>query len=361
MGLRIRESIAGLRPYVPGKPIEEVARELGIGAPIKLASNENPLGPSPKAIEAIRASVRNLHRYPDGPGRLLKEAIARKWKVSPDEIVLGNGTNEIIELLCRAFISAGDEAVCAEPTFSLYRLFVETPGGRCIAVPLKTGVHDLDAMAVKCGARTGLAFVCNPNNPTGTIVRQRDVETFLKRIPSVTVAVFDEAYADFATDPEFPDTRSLIRSGASAVMLRTFSKLYGLAGLRIGYGIMPQEMAQVLNRIRQPFNTSAVAQAAALAALSDEEHVSKTLAVNTAGRGRLAKFLVDLGFEVLPSEANFVYANIGRDGGWIYERLLRKGVIIRHFEGNWIRVSVGLPEELDLFEQALTAVLKENR
>lgn len=359
MGIPIRQSILDLKPYIPGKPIEEVAREFGVKAPVKLASNENPLGPSPRALEAVRSCAATLHRYPDGSGRALREAIARKWGVASEQVVLGNGTNEILELACRAYLSAGDEAVFAEPTFSLYRLFVETPGGRSIVVPLKEGVHDLETMAARCTPGTRLVFVCNPNNPTGTIVRQGDVERFLGRLPEETITIFDEAYADFAVDPAFPDSVGFIRSGAPVIMLRTFSKLHGLAGARIGYGVMPEEVAQILNRVRQPFNTSAVAQAAALAALSDDDHIARTIALTTSGRGRLAKLFAGLGLQALPSEANFVYVNVGRDGREVYEKMLRRGIIIRHFEGNWIRVSIGLPDELDAFENVFKAVLKE--
>jgi len=359
--IKVHPDIAAIKPYVPGKPIEVLERELGITGSIKLASNENPLGASPKALAAIRHGLKRVRYYPDGAVTELKAALAEKWKVTSAEVMIGNGSNEIIELLVRTFLLPGDEAVMAAPTFSLYALMVATAHARSIEVPLKAGRVDLSGMAKAVTKKTKLVFICNPNNPTGTIVRQAEVGRFLSRVPKRVLVVFDEAYAEYASDPEFPGSVQFLREGASLMMLRTFSKLYGLAGLRIGYGISRPEVVDYLNRVRQPFNVNLPAQQAALAALSDDEHVSESLKINRAGKAYLYHQFGMMGVTAVQSETNFIYFSLpGSDleiGGDVYLALLRKGVIIRHLEGNRLRVSVGLQKENRRFIRTLKEVL----
>jgi histidinol-phosphate aminotransferase len=361
MMIKVHPDISGIKPYVPGKPIEALERELGISGSIKLASNENPLGASSKALAAIRHGLKKVRYYPDGAASELKEALAEKWKVTPSEVMIGNGSNEIIELLVRTFLLPGDEAIMASPSFSLYSLMVATAHAKSIQVPLKGGKVDLPAMAKAVTKKTKLVFVCNPNNPTGTIVRQGEVGRFLSRVPKRILVVFDEAYAEYASDPEFPGSVQFLREGASVMMLRTFSKLYGLAGLRVGYGISRPEVVDYLNRVRQPFNVNLPAQQAALAALSDEGHVSESLRINREGKDYLTHQFDAMGVTYLPSESNFIYfslsdsdSKIGRD---VYLALLQKGVIIRHLEGRCLRVTVGLPGENRRFIRTLKEVL----
>ncbi|HZR45202.1 MAG TPA: histidinol-phosphate transaminase [Candidatus Manganitrophaceae bacterium] len=359
--IKVSPDIAGITPYPPGKPMEELEREWGIQGSIKLASNENPLGPSRRATAAIRAGLKKLHRYPDGAGYYLREALAEKWKVPPAQVMIGNGSNEIIELLVRTFILPGDEAVMARPSFSLYRLMITAGHGKPVEVPLKEGRHDLAAMAKAVTPKTKLLFICNPNNPTGTIVRKEEMARFLARVPKRVLVVVDEAYAEYATDPLFPQTIELLRDGAPLVMLRTFSKIYGLAGLRIGYGIGRPEVADYVNRVRQPFNTNLPAQQAALAALSDEAHVSRSLKVNREGKAFLCRQFDAMGIAYLPSETNFIYFDLSSlDPGLgkkIYTALLQKGVIVRHFGGTEFRVTIGLQKENRRFVRSLKEVL----
>lgn len=363
--IKVSPDIAGIIPYPPGKPMEELERELGIKGSIKLASNENPLGPSRKAVAAIRKGVEKIQRYPDGAGYYLKEALANKWKVDSSQVAIGNGSNEIIELLVRTFILPGDEAIMARPSFSLYRLMITAGHGTPVQIPLKEGRHDLTEMAKAITPKTKLIFICNPNNPTGTIVRKKEVVRFLLRVPKRILVVFDEAYAEYATDAEFPQTIDFLREGASVIFLRTFSKIYGLAGLRIGYGISSPEVIDYMNRVRQPFNTNLPAQQGALAALSDEGHVAKSLRINQEGKEYLYRQFDEIGLTYLPSETNFIYFDLnGSDpslGKKIFTSLLQKGVIIRHLEGLHLRVTIGLPKENQRFIKSLREALSEKR
>src|SRR5262249_48076910 len=271
--------IRTLAPYAPGKPIEELERELGIRDSIKLASNENPLGPSPKALAAIAAALPDLHRYPDGSAFHLKRRLAERLRVAPEALVLGNGSNELIELLVRTFLRPGDEAVMADQAFVIYRLVVQAAGGTSRIVPLRDFTHDLEAIAAAIGAHTRLVFLANPNNPTGTIFRRAAWERLLGRVPRDVLVVAADAYAEYVDDPEYPDTVHERGDGSvTVVTLRTFSKLYGLAGLRVGYAVAPAAIADTLERVRQPFNVNALALVAALAALDDNAHVERTLA-----------------------------------------------------------------------------------
>lgn len=357
MTLNVHPDIESLSPYVPGKPIEELQRELGLSRVIKLASNENPLGPSPKALAVLAEAAKTLNRYPDGGAFRLRTALADRWKVSLDQVILGNGSDEIIGMLARAFLSPGEEAVMADNTFVIYRMEVTASHGIPVIVPLMDGRHDLAAMARAVTPRTKLLFICNPNNPTGTIVNAGEVDALMAAVPAHVIVVFDEAYCEYVRDPHFPDSLGYVRRGRHAIVLRTFSKIYGLAGLRIGYGVTTAEIAGYLNRVRPPFNANSLAQRAALAALGDEEHVAKSRAMNQTEMASVRAGLTALGLQPLPSEANFLYFDAGRDGRLVFEALLREGVIVRHIEGNYLRVTIGLPEENRQFLRALKTVL----
>lgn len=357
MPLKVHQNIASLVPYVPGKPIEELERELGISQAVKLASNENPLGPSPKALAVLGEASKTLHRYPDGGAHRLRGALAERWKVSPDQVVLGNGSDEIIGLLVRAFLSPGDEAVMADQTFVVYKLEVTASHGVPVAVPLKDWRHDLPAMAAAVTPRTKLLFLCNPNNPTGTMVTASEVDALMQQVPDDVIVVFDEAYYEYVRSGDFPDSLAYVTRGRNAVVLRTFSKIYGLAGLRIGYGLTTAEIAGYLNRVRPPFNTNSLAQRAALAALEDEEHVTRSRTLNQQEMAAVRVGLDALGLRALPSEANFLYVDVGREGRPVFEALLREGVIVRHLQGRMLRITVGLPDENRRCLQALKKVL----
>jgi histidinol-phosphate aminotransferase len=357
MALNVHPDIASLSPYVPGKPIEELQRELGLTRVIKLASNENPLGSSPKALTALREGSSALHRYPDGGAFRLREALANHWKVTLDHVILGNGSDEILGLLARTFLAPGDEAVMADQTFVIYKMEVTAAHGKPVVVPLKQWRHDLQAMAAAVTDRTRLLFLCNPNNPTGTMVTADEVELLLSRVPAHVVVVFDEAYFEYVRSQQFPDSMAYVRQGRNVIVLRTFSKIYGLAGLRIGYGVATAEIISFLNRVRPPFNANSLAQRAALAALGDEEHVARSRAVNEAGMRQMVNGLSSLGFTPIPSEANFVYVDVGRDGRAVFEALLREGIIIRHIDGPMVRVTIGLEEENREFLAALKRVI----
>jgi histidinol-phosphate aminotransferase len=357
MTLHVHPDIAALSPYVPGKPIEELQREFGLARVIKLASNENPLGPSPKAMAVINEGVATLHRYPDGGAFRLREALADRWKVTADQVIVGNGSDEILGLLARTFLSPGDEAVMADHTFVIYRMEVMAAHGKAVVVPLVQWRHDVRAMAAAITERTRLVFICNPNNPTGTMVSVEEVEQLLARVPEHVVVVFDEAYFEYVRSSQFPDSMAYVKQGRNAIVLRTFSKIYGLAGLRIGYGVTTPEIANFLNRVRPPFNANSLAQRAALAALDDDEHVAKSRAVNQAGMEQVVSGLRGLGLAPIPSEANFVYFDVGRDGRQVFESLLRVGIIVRPIEGRMIRVTIGQAAENTAFLTALGEVL----
>jgi histidinol-phosphate aminotransferase len=357
MTLHVHPDIAALSPYVPGKPIEELQREFGLARVIKLASNENPLGPSPKALAVIPEGVATLHRYPDGGAFSLRESLANRWKVTADQVIVGNGSDEILGLLARTFLSPGDEAVMADHTFVIYRMEVMAAHGKAVVVPLVQWRHDVKAMTAAITERTRLIFICNPNNPTGTMVSAEEVAQLLARVPEHVVVVFDEAYFEYVRSSQFPDSMAYVRQGRNAIVLRTFSKIYGLAGLRIGYGVTTPEIANFLNRVRPPFNANSLAQRAALAALDDDEHVAKSRAVNQAGMEQVVSGLRGLGLAPIPSEANFVYFDVGRDGRQVFESLLRVGVIVRHIEGRMIRVTIGQAAENTAFLTALGEVL----
>jgi len=359
----VPEWIRTLTPYPPGKPIEEVERELGISGSIKLASNENPLGPSPRAMAAVADALRTVHLYPDGSAFYLRRRLAERHGVSPDDILVGNGSNEIIELVVRTFLRPRDEAVMADQAFVIYRMVVQAVAATPRVIPLRNFTHDLEAMAEAVTPRTRLIFLANPNNPTGTIFRRAAWEAFLRALPPrQLLVVADDAYADYVEDPEYPDTIALRGDGnVPVVTLRTFSKLYGLAGLRIGYAVAPAPVIESMQRIRQPFNVNALALVGALAALDDVEHVQRTLAVNREGMSVLTEAFRRLELPFVPSAANFILLRVGQ-GLAVYEALLRQGVIVRPMDGyglpEYLRVTIGLPEENARFIEALETVLR---
>ncbi len=359
MSLEVTPTIARLRPYEAGKPLEELARELGIADAIKLASNENPLGPSPKAVDAARAALSAAHRYPDASAHHLRARLAAKLGVSTEEVIQGNGSNELLELLVRTFTTPADHVVFADPSFVVYQLACLAHGVSFTAVPLVHDVHDLSAMAAAVTPKTRLIFVANPNNPTGTYVGRRAMEEFLRSIPGHVLVALDEAYCEYADAPDYPDGVELRRVNERLVVLRTFSKVYGLAALRVGYAVAMPEIVDYMNRVRAPFNVSSPGQAAALAALDDVEHVARSVRENAVERTRIGRELASMAVGVTPSQANFVYCEFRRPARAIYEALLRKGVIVRPFGSlpTKLRVTVGTGTENDRFLGALREVL----
>jgi histidinol-phosphate aminotransferase len=340
--------VCDLVAYEPGKPIDETARELGLRPEdiIKLASNENPLGPSPKAKEAMRAALEESHIYPDGGGYRLRSAIAEKFDLGRENVILGNGSNEIIELLCHSFLHRDAELIAAEHAFVVYKLMATLFGARYVKVPDPGFVHDLDAMADAITPQTRLVFVANPNNPTGTMVDQAALDRFMDRLPAHVIAVFDEAYYEFLENA--PDTLKYVREGRNVCILRTCSKIHGLAALRVGYGIAPKGLADILQKARQPFNVNAIAQAGALAALTDDSHMEKTKAVNAEGLAFYHQAFAQRGLEYVPSVANFVLVKVG-DGDGLFRKMLQRGIILRAMSSyqlpEWVRISVGTMEQ----------------
>ena len=354
--------LKGLVPYSPGKPIEEVERELGIKGAIKLASNENPLGPSPLALRALREALQESHRYPDGGGYYLKQELADRLGVTPDHLILGNGCNEILDLMARCFLLPGDEVVIADPAFVIYGMLAHLQGCNKVLVPLKDWTHDLAAMAKAVTAKTKMVFIGNPNNPTGTVVRPEELASFMMHLPPDVLVVIDEAYIEYVSPEMVPDSLSHVRLGRRVIVLRTFSKIFGLAGLRVGYGIAPPAMVELLDRARAPFNVNALAQRAALAALDDQHHIENSRRVNELGKAYLSAELARLGLRHPPSSANFLLVDLKRDGKAVCDALLRLGVIVRPMGGRYlgthIRVSIGTPPENERFIEALKAVLQ---
>lgn len=346
--------VLSLTPYQPGKPIEEVEREYGIRNSVKIASNENPLGPSPKAVEAITAALPQLNLYPDGDAFYLKQRMAEKFGLDRARIIIGNGSNELIEMIVRTFLRVGESIVAAEHAFAIYRLCVHAAGGHTITVPHKGFAFDLDAMADAMTPDTRIVFLDNPNNPTGTIYTRADWEAFLEKVPQDVVIVVDEAYFEFVEDADYPNSLDYHSAERLLITLRTFSKICGLAGVRVGYGIASPEVIDALNRIRQPFNVNALAQVGALAAIDDAGHIRRTQENNRHGLAYLRRELDRLGLEYAPSWGNFLLVKVGAG---VSQQLLPQGIIIRPMEGygypGYARVSVGLPEENERFITAM--------
>jgi histidinol-phosphate aminotransferase len=362
-GRLARPEMARLVPYVGGKSLDEMEREYGRRDFVKLASNENPVGPSPRAMAVMRTAIREAHLYPESGYPRLKEAIASRTGLDWRNVVLGNGSNEVLVLAASAFLRPGDEAVMADPTFVVYEHAVIAAGARAIKVPLKNYRHDLGRMSRAVTRRTRIVFVCNPNNPTGTIVRAGEVERFLRSLPRGLIVVFDEAYAGFVRDGRFPDSLKYVRAGLPVLAVRTFAKLHGLAGLRVGYGLGPVDLVGVIERLRQPFNVNAVAYRAAEAALGDERHVARTVSTVRRGMRLLSRGFRGLGLKVVPSSANFILVGVGRDGAEFAGDLLRRGVIVRPLPGtalkNHVRVTVGTTGENGKALRAFRSVLRQ--
>lgn len=348
--------IREIAPYVPGKPIEEVERELDIEA-VKLASNENPLGPSPLAIEAARKALAGANRYPDGSGFYLRQALAKKHNIAMEQIVLGAGSTELIDLVARLLLRPADAGVTSYGSFPLYYIAIRATGAQLIEIPLKEYRFDLDAIAGSLNPKTKIVYLANPNNPTGTMFTANEFDSFLARVPGHVFVVVDEAYCDYIERRDYSRSVDIVKRRGNLMVLRTFSKVYGLAGLRIGYGLGPAALLDELNKIRGPFNTSNVAQAAALAALDDREHVRRSIGANNAGLAQLELGLRKLGVRCVPSVANFILAEFGYDTERLTEELTKQGVIVRPMR--WmgfphaIRVSVGTRAENEKFLEAL--------
>jgi len=359
MSRLVSPSIESLLPYEGGKPVEELARELGITDAIKLASNENPLGPSPKALVAARAILNDVHRYPDAAAFTLRERIAAEHRLPLADIIQGNGSNELLDLAVRTFCTSEHHIVFAEPAFVVYRIAALAHGVPFTAVPVRDLTHDLEAMAAAVTPRTRLVFVGNPNNPTGTYVGLDAMRRFLRALPPEVIVLVDEAYIEYATAPDFPDCLTLRAEHERLIVCRTFSKIYGLAGLRVGYGVSTPELVSYMNRVRAPFNVGSLGQAAAIAALGDLEHVRASRELNAAERERVSARLTAMGLSVAPSQANFMLIDLKRNGRATYDALLKKGVIVRPFASlpSSIRVTVGKPAENDRFLGALAEVL----
>jgi len=351
----VNPHILDLKPYEPGKPIEELERELGISESIKLASNENPIGPSPKAVEALARAIGEVNRYPDGACFALRDRLAKKLGVATNQLVFGCGGDEVLELIVKTFLAPGDEVVHPWPSFAMYPIVVKGMGGIPVPVPLRADFgHDLEGMQSAIGERTKIVFVCNPNNPTGTSIGADEFDRFVEGLPDSVILVVDEAYFEFVRREDFPDTVAWLARRPGTLVLRTFSKIYGLAGLRIGYGIGDVELIGYLERARHPFNVNRLAEAAALAALDDDEHATRTRELNALGIETLDRELSALGYEVHATDANFILV---RAGASVYEKLLREGVIVRPMGGfgldDCVRISIGLPEENERVIEAL--------
>jgi histidinol-phosphate aminotransferase len=361
----IRSCLELIKPYVPGKPVEEVERELGLSNVIKMASNENPLGPSSLSVKAMQDSLEKMHIYPDGSCFYLRQALSSGLNVKPEQLIFGNGSDEILSFLTMDYINPGDEAVTVAPSFSEYDFALRLMGGVPRSVPL-TGnnfSYDLEAVLKAVNEKTKIVFLCSPNNPTGTIIRKKELDRFIERLPEKVLLVLDQAYIEYAGDPEHPSGLDYIEKDYPVILLRTFSKIYGLAGLRIGYGIGPAEIISDLNRVREPFNVNAMAQVAAIAALEDRKHLDSSRELVNSGRIQLTEGLAEMGLAPVPDQANFFFLDIGVDSKQAFQALLKRGVIVRTGDifgyPTFIRVTYGTAEQNSRFLAALKEVLGE--
>jgi histidinol-phosphate aminotransferase len=361
MSFTVPDYINKISPYVPGKPLETLFREYGIDNAVKLASNENPIGPSPKAIAALQQATQALHRYPDGAAHDLVSALAEYLRVDADTIVLGNGSDEIISMLVRVFIQPGDEILIPDPSFLMYAIVGQSAGARLVRVPLDHLHLDLAAFARYASAKTRMVFLCNPNNPTGTVYSRKQFEDFLEALPRGTLTVVDEAYFEFVRNTDCPCGLDYLNAQRPVITMRTFSKIYGLAGLRVGYAVMPAPIAELLQRVRLPFNVSSLAQAGAIAAIQDQDFLQQSLQVIHDGLDQLCEALDRLNVTYFATEANFFLIDVARDADQVYEALLHQGVIVRSMTSygfpQYIRVNVGLAEENERFIESLKVVL----
>ncbi|MGR9072923.1 MAG: histidinol-phosphate transaminase [Gammaproteobacteria bacterium] len=357
------DGVRHLVPYKPGKPMEELERELGLSKIVKLASNENPLGPSPRAIEAIQSFMKDLARYPDGNGFNLKAALASKLMVNANQITLGNGSNEILELVARAFLTRDSEVVFSRHAFAVYPIVTQAVGAKAVVASAAPDFgHDLAEMRRCVGEKTRLIFIANPNNPTGGYLSEAELGAFLESLPADIICVLDEAYFEYVDKPDYPDSIPWLQNHPNLIVTRTFSKAYGLAGFRCGYGISSPEMTDILNRVRQPFNNNSLALTAAEAALSDTGFLGRTLEINSEGMVQLTRFFDEYDLKWLPSVGNFITVDMNRDAAPIYDALLREGVIVRPIANyempNHLRISIGTRDENKFFMDALTHVLR---
>ncbi len=347
--------------YQPGKPVEELERELGVADSIKVASNENPLGPSPKALAAVNGAIEELHRYPDGGGFYLKNALAEHHGLAPANFVLGNGTNEVLEILAHAYLDPGDPVVFSEGAFIVYYIVSQLSSCEIRRAPMRDYHQDIDAMADLVCEKTKIVFLANPNNPTGTAVGEGKLRELLKNIPRSTLLVMDEAYCHYAHLEDYPDAARMLGEFPNLVAMRTFSKVYGLAGLRVGYGVADEEVAQAMESVREPFNVNSLALVAAQAALGDVDHVDRSVAVNAEGREYFVYELSAMGLPFVPTQGNFLMVEVGEAMG-VYEALLREGVIVRPVAGygfpRHLRISIGTPQENEEVVKALYKVLE---
>jgi len=358
-----RKALEALQPYPPGKPVEEVQREYGLSNIVKLASNENPYGPSPKALEAMAAEAHELHLYPESGAHYLRQKLAERLRVAPETLLFGNGSDEVVAMMAMAYLEPGKNIVCSDLAFIRYEMGATSMGADTRHVAMKDWKHDVDALAAAVDENTTFVFLANPDNPVGSAVTAAEVQRLLDQVPARTMVVLDEAYYEFARDwADYPDSVGMLARHSNLVILRTFSKAYGLAGLRIGYGIATGEIWNAVDRIRAPFNANRMAQVAAVAALDDTEHLRRTIQGNAAGREYLYGELTRLEIEYVPSMANFILMDLKRPALPVYENLLRRGIIVRPMGmyrlPNHLRVSVGLPHENEIFIEALDAVLQ---
>ncbi|WP_404399262.1 histidinol-phosphate transaminase [Idiomarina seosinensis] len=349
-----------LQPYQAGKPMDELQRELGLAKVIKLASNENPLGLSGKVRTALQAEVEELIRYPDANGFYLKSKLAALHQVQPQQITLGNGSNDVLEILARTFVSAADEVIYSQHAFVVYPLVTQAIGAKGVSVAARNYGHDLDAMAAAVSEKTKMIFVANPNNPTGTFLTTEALQSFLDKVPSRVLVVLDEAYSEYVPENERAPSVAWLHDYPNLVVSRTFSKAYGLAGLRAGYAVSSVEIADLMNRIRQPFNVNSLSLKAAEVILDDHEYLQKAVRVNQQGMQQLTEFCQQNGYNYIPSYGNFLTIEVGPDAGEIYQKLLHQGVIVRPVGGyglpNHLRVSIGLPEENQAFIDAMNRI-----
>ena len=362
MKISVPDYILSLKPYVAGKPLEELEREYGITDAIKLASNENPLGPSPLAIQAIQQAVEKLHRYPNGGCYDLADRISKRLHVGRENIIFGSGSDDIIAMLTRVLLQPGDEAVLPQPSFLFYEVMIRCSGAIPVEVPLIDNFTDLDGMLDRIGPQTRLVFLTNPHNPTGTLIAKEALDDFVTALPENVVLILDEAYIEFVRAPSCPSSMDYLDSGKMVVGLRTFSKAYGLAGLRIGYGLMPSYLAELLNRVRQPFNVNSLAQAAAVAALEDEGFLKDTVNLVSAELDFIYDALDNVGIEYWKSQANFLMIKVGKNANEVFEDLLKQGIIVRSMTSygypDCIRVTVGLHDENVRLLEVLPGVLE---
>jgi len=353
--------IAELKPYVPGKPISELERELGIRDSIKLASNENPLGPSADVRAAIAAQIAGLTRYPDGGGFALRQAIAARHGVDATRVTLGNGSNDVLDLIARVFLRPGRDSLFSQYAFAVYPISSQSVGATLKVAPARGYGHDLDAMRSLVGPDTGVVWIANPNNPTGTWLKSDELKGFIAALPAEVICVVDEAYAEYVDEPDYPDASRWLDEFPNLIVTRTFSKAYGLAALRVGYGLSHPDVADLLNRVRQPFNVDSLAQAAALASLADHDHLQRSVALNRDGLHQFEAGLAALGLDYIPSVGNFITVDLGREAAAVDQALLRAGVITRPVANyglpNHLRISIGLPQENDRCLAALKQVL----